>query len=270
VRQSGRFTAVKAYARVVLLTALAASVLGASSAVASPAVDDARRLFERAHAALQDLDYETALPLLQKALAAQGLPGKLRASILVDLGVTQGGLGSETLAREDFEHALFVDPAVSPPAGVSPKILELFTEAQAKVVPAPMPLLDAPRPPAAEPPPPVAEVKPVAEAKEESHGPNWTGPSILGGVAALGLGIGIWAALDSNSSASQLRAGLNSQATAGSLLSNQQTMRAVSVTAYSVAGAAAIAGAVYLVMELTGRKATAAAALTTSSLAFRF
>jgi tetratricopeptide (TPR) repeat protein len=225
-----------------------------TSALASDGAQEGPRLYQEAHADVQNLDYEAALLRLEKAVALPGLSGPLRALLLVDLGVTHGGLGNEAGAEQDFEKALLADPAVSAPLGVSPKIAELFSAAQAKRAPAP---LGRPADEAVQDRPPVVA--------QQGAGVSWTLPALCGGIAAAGLGVGIGAAVSSNDLANQLRSGLNSQATVSSRLSSQENLRTVAVVAYSAAGAAAVVGAVYLVLELTGKKDHVAAALGSSS-----
>lgn len=133
-----------------------AAVLGAhhgSATAAKPATT-----LEKARAKMRSLDFEAALPLLQRVLESEKLTGPQRAAVLIDLATTRLNLDETDEARESFARALDADPDVSLPKGTSPKIQDLFDEVRKRrEAPPPPPPAAAP----VEPEPAVREVKAV-------------------------------------------------------------------------------------------------------------
>ncbi len=239
---------------------LAVAFLAAGTARAGPlSPGAAASLQRRAHAKMKQLEFEAAIPLLERVLQSSALSPAGLAKVNVDLGVSLANLGRDDDARRAFEQAVKRDAKVELAGDVSPKIRALFDDAkqaaQPPPAPPPEPALVIQAPPRPTPPPaPVAAV----EAPRPSPSRGLVVPIALEAVAAAALGVGIGTGVASAGAAHSLQASLNPRSTVDGLVAQQGTLAAVSITSYVVAGVAAIAGvAVYL---LEGRPADKEAA----------
>ena len=241
---------------VALLLSFAALAAGPARA-SEISAKSARALERRATAKMTDLDYEAAVPLLQRALRSSALPGEERARLEVELGVAFVNLGKDGNARAAFSKALELDPKAALPSDASPKIQGLFEEAQRALAPPPPPppppppVQVAPPPPL---PPPVVElpraVPPASVAAAPAGGSrSLAAPIGIGVGAVVALGVGIWAAEQSQGAAVALQSGLNSRSTVDGLVSRQGTFATVSIVSYVVAGLAAVAGVTLFAVE---------------------
>ncbi|MHB1843965.1 MAG: tetratricopeptide repeat protein [Deltaproteobacteria bacterium] len=229
-----------------------------------------RRLERRAQQKMRELDFEGALPLLDKLVKSPALKDPERADSWMDLGITLVNLGRESEARDAFTQALTLDPKRRSPSELSPAIQQLFEEARRSLAPEPPPVV------VAEPPPPVAAPKPpearensarlveasssppvapvpesltVASSPPSTQGMNLVPPLVLESVAAVALGVGIWAAEGSASAAGELQSGLRSGSAADGLRSQQGTLGTLALGAYAIAATTAAAGLISYVAQ---------------------
>jgi hypothetical protein len=249
-------------------------------ALAGPAPSKASRkapettssLRRKAQASMAGLDFEAALPLLQQLLArSEELSPKERAEVQVELGVTYVNLGRNVEAQRAFEAALDDDLQVAFPAGISPKIRQVFESARASRLPPPVATPRRPPPPDLKPPPPPAPA-PVPSSSALAHAPavearrgrDFTFPAIAFGVAALSGLVGAGTATVSNGAATELRSALHDGATAEALAGRQGTFAVAAYASYALAGVAAITGVSFIILGVGEQKVSAAAVLTGS------
>jgi hypothetical protein len=119
--------------RVVVIASLASIVVRAPIARAGGATSgdmlaDAQRLEA-------GLEYEKALVVADRAIAAGGADRARLVELELLAGRVAAGLDKPDIAREHFARALAIDPTVALPAGTSPKLTEPFDAARAANVP---------------------------------------------------------------------------------------------------------------------------------------
>ena len=279
-RKGPRRGSIHSFLKVAVLVA-AAAVGVAAPARAQSSNAKLRKLDRRAHQKMRELDFEGALPLLEKLAHSAALPDPAKASVFVDLGVTLVNLGRDAEALDAFTQALGLDPKRRAPSGLSPKIQKIFEEAQRSVAPEAPPVVvaEAP-PPVAEAPPPREKTARLIEASTPAPSPsapeeavsapmpaptgvNLVPPLVLEGLAAVALGVGIWAAEGSASASNQLQSGLGSSSAVEGLRGQQGTLGTLALGAYAVAATAAAAGLISYVAQTrpSGHKLIAPVAL---------
>jgi hypothetical protein len=106
---------------------LALILAGAAPAAAEPS------LVERAEAALDDLRYEEAAELVDRAWRSGGNDRDQLQAIFRLAGQIQVTLGKGEVAERHFERLLALDPQATLPDGISPKIAARFAAARARV-----------------------------------------------------------------------------------------------------------------------------------------
>lgn len=227
---------------------------------------DSDSAIDKAHARMKSLDYEAALPLLQKALASPKLTGRARAGALIDLAVTQINLGDATGARLSFDAAIAEDASVPLPKSASPKIVEMYNEALERSRPPPPPVEAKPEPPVEPAPkqtdttPPTSSQPPVeaaatpakvevasaaAPATSPLRAPGW---ALLGGGLALAAGGGVTLFLakseDSKLTAGGFATGKDIQAA----FERRSTYNLTAVSLAAVGGLAAVVGVILVAL----------------------
>jgi Tfp pilus assembly protein PilF len=165
-------------------TLAAALLLGSSSGV-SPA--SARAQLDAGVKALNNFDNAQARRIFTRLLA-ESPPSSIAAKVHVYLGIIEfDGLDTDR-AREEFQRAVEIDPAVELPLTASPKARMAFSEARRKVsaeLAQPYAQPPAPGPDASVP---AEAVEPFA-AQSVSHG--HTAAYVLGSVAIVGVALAI-------------------------------------------------------------------------------
>jgi hypothetical protein len=211
--------------RTLLFAALFVGTLGTSTlaaAEAAPRADEAVELQKQARSKMRSIEYELAIPLLERALTAD-LNQAQRAELNADLGICHANVGDTEHARMAFDRALSANILLDLPVGTSPKIRQLFenTRAQrAKASPKETTIVIAPSGPVG------SLVQPF--------------DFVLGGAVVAGVATGIVTGIISSNAASDLQNGLHDRATADSLTRRRKTFAVTSVCSYGFAGAAAI------------------------------
>jgi hypothetical protein len=94
------------------------------------AAQEAPALLTAAEIALDNLRYDEARQLLEQALRAGGLERLQLARTYLLSGLVAGAFGDPNAAREQYTRALALDPTVTLPGGLSPKIVRPFTDAR--------------------------------------------------------------------------------------------------------------------------------------------
>jgi tetratricopeptide (TPR) repeat protein len=106
-------------------------ILVACLVSALPAAAHASGDLEAGLERFEALEYEDAIPLLERALASEALEEEKRAQAALHLGIIHLAYGDTEQARARFGDALGLDPEIALPETASPHIRELFDEARA-------------------------------------------------------------------------------------------------------------------------------------------
>jgi tetratricopeptide (TPR) repeat protein len=211
--------------RTLLFAAMFAGMLCASTlaaAEAPPRADEVVELQKQARSKMRSIDFEFAIPLLERALTAD-LSQAQKAELNADLGICYANVGDTEHARTAFERALSANILLDLPVGTSPKIRQLFenTRSQrAKASPKETTIVMAPSEPVG------SLVRPF--------------DFVLGGAVVAGVAAGIITGVVSSNAASDLQNGLHDRSTADSLTRQRKTFAIASVCSYGFAGAAAV------------------------------
>jgi len=213
----------------------ASAVTLCAAQVAAAEVPGINELQKQARAKMRSVDYELAIPLLERALTVASNRSQA-AEVQADLGICHASLGDPEQARIAFEGALGANPLLDLPVGTSPKIRRLFegVRAQGPKATALAPI-QAPTIVVAPPEPVGLRVKPV--------------DFVLGGAVVAGLAAGIVTGLTSSNAANELQNGLHDRAMVDSLSSRQRIYGIASVCAYGLAGVAALSELVVLLLR---------------------
>lgn len=166
-------------------------------AAAPPAPAAPEQAFEQGTARYRDADFESALPLFQRATSSTDKPTRARAELW--MGLTFFSLGNPRAARESFRAALVDDPKVALPDDAPPPAVPLFSNLRNELersAPRPIPPEMQARPaappgdvPRAEersaPPTEERSVRELPEPREGGgvHVPAWA-PNAVGGAGA--------------------------------------------------------------------------------------
>jgi tetratricopeptide (TPR) repeat protein len=215
---------IASFVSVLLIGALSFSSIAAAGEL-PPSSAEVQELQKQARASMRSLEYEQAVPLLLRALAAKDLGLAQKAELNAALGICHANLGDTARSRDAFEAALSADPLLDLPVGTAPKIRQLFEGVRAQRRAARTAVGSA-------------SVELSAESPSMHLVPL---DYIVGSVAVAGLAAGIAAGAASSKQASDLQNGIHDRSTADSLSSKRQTYAAISVASYGVAGAAALA-----------------------------
>ncbi len=194
----------------------------AMAADAAPSANEAVELQRQARVKMRFIEYELAVPLLERALKAE-LGRHQKAELLGDLGICHASLGETERARAAFEGAVTANQLLDLPVGTSPKIRQLFESVRSqgvKTTPAPVPIVVAPQQPTG------LRVLPV--------------DFFLGAVVVVGVAAGVIGGVLSSNAASEIQSGLHTRSTVDSLALWQKDFGIASVSAYALAGAAAL------------------------------
>ena len=194
--------------------------------------------------ALNDFDDVRALGLL-KRLLVEGASVSVTAKVHLYLGIIEFNRLDTGKAREEFERAVEIDPAVEPPLTMSPKARMAFSEARRAVaveLATPVAPAPAPAPPPAVPAPVFEAETPAAETGH-SHVLTWTLGACGVAVGAVAV-VGLVQVLDYNSLASQANAKKNAKSSTvvAPSLSNAQAWQPWSI-GLGIAAAALLATA---------------------------
>ncbi len=201
---------------------LVAALSTARAAAAPPRPDEVPDLQKQARAEMRLIEYELAIPLLERALTADSSLAQ-KAELNADLGICYASLGDSAGARAAFDRALSADMLLDLPVGTSPKIRQLFEGARSAHAKRPSQETAV----ASTPAEPVGSlIKPVDFVMSAA---------VVAGVAA-----GIITGALSSGAASDLQSGLHDRPTVDSLNRRRQNLGVASVCSYGVAGAAAI------------------------------
>ncbi len=141
-------------------------------------------LFWQGRELYQNLEFEKAIGLLDKALTAESSSARERAGIYAYLGLCHFHLGDEARARAAFSEGLRLDRDLIIPEMTSPKIVAALEEERAKL---PAPVLVA-----AEPAPevhPAVRTGPLVPDAPAVSAPRWP-VYVAGAVAAVLAGTG--------------------------------------------------------------------------------
>lgn len=209
-----------------------------------PKASDAVELQKQARAKMRSIEYEHAVPLLERALTAD-LSRRQKAELNADLGICYASLGDTEHARTAFEGALAADLLLDLPVGTSPKIRRFFEIVRSQGARA---AAQGPTSVVAPLEPSGLRVKPV--------------DFVLGGAVVAGVAAGIVTGMISSNAANELRNGLHDRSTVDSLSSRQSNYGIASVCAYGLAGAAALSE--LAVVLFVGRRPELASAITVS------
>lgn len=217
-----------------------------AAAQLAPKASEVVELQKQARARMRNIEYELAIPLLERALTSD-LSRPQRAELQADLGISYANLGDTERARTAFEAALRANALLDLPVGTSPKIRKLFDELRAQgaqaTAPAPS-IIVAPSEPVG------SLVKPI--------------DFVMGGAVVAGVIAGVITGVISSNAAGELQSGLHDRATVDSLSGRQRLYAITSVATYAAAGAAAITElALILFMN---RRADSASALSASAI----
>jgi hypothetical protein len=212
-------------------------LVGQSAAVEPRALRHGRELFDQ-------LRFDEAATALRGVLRTHPAPA-IAAKARLFLGLIDLNLADEVRGREELRRALELDPACALPAGLSPKIQEIFESIRKEVAPPPAAATQAP-PTVMVPgpiPPPSSEAAttpalPSAEAQAEATPSHWPAYAVGGGAVAL-LGVGIVLGVMSNNTLSQGTAAGD----AGTAYSLQQSANSQALWADICFGASALAAA---------------------------
>lgn len=211
--------------RTLLFATLFVGTLCTSTLAAAEAAlkaDEVVELQKQARAKMRGIEYELAIPLLERALTAD-LSQAQRAELNADLGICHANLGDTEHARAAFERALSANILLDLPVGTSPKIRQLFesTRAQrARGGPKGTTIVVAPSEPIG------SVVKPF--------------DFVLGSAVVAGVAAGIVTGIISSNAASEAQNGLHDRSTGDGLSRRRTTFGIASVCSYGFAGAAAI------------------------------
>jgi tetratricopeptide (TPR) repeat protein len=241
-----------------LLTLALTCALGAMAAPGSDAT------LKKARARMKSLDFEVALPLLERL---RDTPGSqpFRTSLYLDLGVTYVNLGRFEDARKAFDEALELTPTLELPTSSAPKVRRVFEEARdaraARL--APPPVEPAPTPP----PPPAPAREPMPDVVKPAARPRLIVPPIA--LAGGGLGavlFGLISATQSQQATRVLSGALHSTSEVEQLLARRQTWGTLTWVGYGVGAACLLAGAALFLFS--GETFAPVALVTPDSAAF--
>jgi tetratricopeptide (TPR) repeat protein len=193
-----------------------------ASAQAVPKASEVVELQKQARARMRNIEYELAIPLLERALTSD-LSQPQKAELQADLGISYANLGDTERAHAAFDAALRANALLDLPVGTSPKIRKLFDELRARGAKASAPL----------PSIVVAPSEPVGSLVKPID-------FVMGGAVVAGVIAGVITGVVSSNAAGELQSGLHDRATVDSLSSRQRLYAIASVSSYAAAGAAAI------------------------------
>lgn len=211
--------------RTVLIATLVVVALSPSPIAAAepaPQANEVAELQKQARAKMRSIEYELAIPLLERALVAD-LSQPQKAELNADLGICYASVGETERARSAFDRALKANILLDLPVGTSPKIRQLFESARAersKASAKETTVVMAPSEPVG------TLVKPV--------------DFVLGGAVVAGVAAGIITGVISSNAASDLQNSLHDRAAVDSLNNRRRTYAIASVCSYAFAGAAAV------------------------------
>lgn len=205
-----------------IVVTLVIEPVAAAAAGTVPRASEVVELQKQARAKMRTIEYEHAVPLLERALTAE-LSRHQKAELNADLGICYASLGDTEHARTAFEGALAADLLLDLPVGTSPKIRRLFEVVRAQ------------------------GAKAIAQGTTSVVAPSGSAglrampvDFVLSGAVVAGVAAGIITGLISSNAASDLRNDLHDRATVDSLSRQQINYGIASVCAYGLAGAAAL------------------------------
>jgi len=222
--------------------------------------------FQAARDSYEAFEFDEARQAFENLADDAALDDADRANLLVWIGMCHAEEGALRKAARTFEEAAALDPDVAPLPTMSPKARRMLDDARRKAPPrrpvkpsqvSPPPPTDPHTDPPAGPPADPASGSPDSPGSPaEPTGAADMHPAVLGGAAAMGVGIVAAAAsfaagLAAAGAADSAREEPNAAAAAARFAGAQQL--AVTANAgFAVAGVAAVAGLVGLLIGLTG------------------
>ncbi|MGQ0505653.1 MAG: hypothetical protein ACT4TC_10060 [Myxococcaceae bacterium] len=213
----------------------------------------------RARARMQRLDFEAALPLLEKLSRSTAFTPRVRADVFLDLGVCHVNVGDLENARIHFNNALSLHETLDLPPRSPPKVRAAFDAVkESRRAPAPPPPALAEegkpetpaRPEATQPDPNPLPSAVIARKNDPPQKRSLVLPITFGALAAAGLASGIVTGLSSRSASNELQSRFHPGDQVEQLQQQRQRMGVISASSYALAGAAAVAGMVSLILTL--------------------